>query len=59
MIVSRQVKAKDKGAGAGRKRGKLAQLMDMPLDVFFEARLFGIFQRTPMLICVAADYGTA
>jgi hypothetical protein len=31
---------KGKGVGSSRKLGKLAQLMNMPLDVFFEARLF-------------------
>jgi len=39
MITSESVESKDKGPGSGRKVGKLAQLMDMPLDVFFEARL--------------------
>jgi hypothetical protein len=40
MITSEPAVNKGKGAGSGRKFGKLAQLMNMPLDVFFEAGLF-------------------
>ena len=35
-ITTNEVKAK--GTGNGRNVGKLAQLMGMPLDVFFEVR---------------------
>jgi hypothetical protein len=33
---------KGKGTTKGRNFGKLAQLMNMPLDVFFEARVFAL-----------------
>ncbi|KIM85612.1 hypothetical protein PILCRDRAFT_339430 [Piloderma croceum F 1598] len=36
MITSEAAVNKGKGTGSGRKFGKLAQLMNMPLDVFFE-----------------------
>jgi hypothetical protein len=39
-VAIKPAKTKTKGAGNGRNLGKLAQLIDMPLDVFFEARLF-------------------
>lgn len=40
MPASKLHAAKPKGTGSGRKLGKLAQLMNMPLDVFFEVHLF-------------------
>jgi hypothetical protein len=38
--VNKLVDNKGKGAVGGRKLGKLAQLMDMPLDIFFEVHTF-------------------
>lgn len=59
VVVNKQVETKDKGQGSGRKIGKLAQLMDMPLDVFFEGRSSGIiWSALSRLIRATTDYCT-
>lgn len=53
-------KAKNKGVGKGRNFGKLAQLLNMPLDVFFEVcfvRLLPI--KLVILMTHLLDYITA
>lgn len=60
MITSEPVVNKGKGTSSGRKIGKLAQLMNMPLDVFFEAcPMFASSGRFSRLICTIADYRTS
>jgi hypothetical protein len=58
VVPSKQFETKDKGQGGGRKIGKLAQLMDMPLDVFFEGRSFIVWLTLLRLIRVTTDYCT-
>lgn len=38
-VRKKSATTKAKGKGKGRNHGKLTQLMEMPLDVLFEARL--------------------